>query len=57
MTCIISHMLAGSVFHVMGDLLGAKLMYKRALAIVEKFLPPDHPDIKTIKGNIENLKK
>ena len=38
-----------------GDLAGAKAAYERAIKILIKFLPPDHPNIKTVQGNLDSL--
>ena len=31
--------------------------YEKALAIWQQSLPPDHPDVKKIKDNLERVKK
>ena len=35
------------------DLPAARAAYERALAIFEQFLPPDHPNIRTIRSNLD----
>jgi len=44
-------------YHIsdLADYAGAKAAYERALKIFEKFLPPDHPNIRIVKGNLESL--
>jgi hypothetical protein len=38
-----------------GDLAGARAAYARALRIFERFLPPDHPHIAIVRGNLARL--
>jgi hypothetical protein len=45
----------GWVLKDLGDLPGAKAAFERALQIFGKFLPADHPNIKMIRDNLENL--
>ena len=40
---------------ILADYAGAKAAYERALKILEKFLPPNHPSIKIVRGNLESL--
>lgn len=44
-------------YHIsdLADYNGAKAAYERALKIFEKFFPPDHPNIKSVRGNLERL--
>jgi tetratricopeptide (TPR) repeat protein len=44
-------------YHIsdLADYAGAKAAYERALKIFEKFLPPDHPNIKIVRGNLDSL--
>jgi len=45
----------GSVLENLGDLAGARAAYERALAILEEFLPADHPHIRTVRDNLEQM--
>ena len=45
----------GSVLQDLGNLAGAQAAYQRALAIFEKSLPPNHPNVKVVRGNLESL--
>ncbi|MBN2045891.1 MAG: tetratricopeptide repeat protein [Anaerolineales bacterium] len=45
----------GSVLRALGDLAGAKAAFQRALAILERFFPPDHPHIRIVRGNLDGL--
>jgi hypothetical protein len=38
-----------------GDREKARDYFTRALNIYKKFLPPDHPDIRTVQENLEAL--
>jgi len=38
-----------------GDSAGAEPLYRRALAIAEKVLGPDHPQTKTVRTNLQAL--
>jgi hypothetical protein len=39
----------------LADYAGAKAAFERALKIFEKFLPPDHPNIKIVRDNLKSL--
>jgi hypothetical protein len=43
------------VLRAQGDLAGARAAYERALAILEKFLPPEHPNLRIMRGNLEQV--
>jgi hypothetical protein len=45
------------VLQDLGDLAGAQAAYERALEILERFLPPDHPKIRIVRGNLKRLIK
>jgi tetratricopeptide (TPR) repeat protein len=46
----------GSVLQAQGDLAGARAAYERALYILEcSQLPPEHPNIKIVRRNLESL--
>jgi len=45
------------VLKALGDLAGAKAAYERALRIFRQFLPPGHPNIEIVRGNLESLGK
>jgi len=45
----------GGVLKALGDHADAKAAYEHALKIFEKFLPPNHPNIKIVRGNLESL--
>lgn len=45
----------GGVLYALGDLQGARAALERALKVFEKFLPPDHLSIKTVRGNLDGL--
>jgi hypothetical protein len=38
-----------------GDLTAARPLFERALAIYEKALGPDHPNIAAVRGNLASL--
>jgi Tetratricopeptide repeat len=40
---------------VKGDYSGAEPLYRRALAIDEKALGPDHPNTRQVKENLDDL--
>jgi hypothetical protein len=41
------------VLQDLGELAGARAALERALGIWERFLPPDHPRIATVRGNLK----
>jgi hypothetical protein len=41
----------------LGDLPGAKAAFERALAILEKFLGPDHPKTQLVRRNLAALNR
>ena len=43
----------GYHLHLAADHGGARECYERALRILEKHLPPDHPRIRTVKANLD----
>ena len=46
----------GLVLRDLGELAEARAAFERALAILENSqLPPDHPNIQTVRGNLESL--
>ncbi len=45
----------GLVLQAQGDLAGARAALERALRILERFLPPDHPHIATVRENLARL--
>ncbi|MGD8795196.1 MAG: tetratricopeptide repeat protein, partial [Anaerolineae bacterium] len=45
----------GSVLRALGDLDGAREAYERALAILQQFLPADHPKIRIARENLDSL--
>lgn len=45
----------GGVLHALGDYEGARNAYQRALTILEQYLPPDHPHIRTVQRHLESL--
>jgi tetratricopeptide (TPR) repeat protein len=45
----------GGVPQALGDMEGAKKMYKRALAIGEATYGPDHPDVALVVNNLGNV--
>ncbi|MEA3397248.1 MAG: tetratricopeptide repeat protein, partial [Chloroflexota bacterium] len=47
-----AHNNLGSVLKDLGDLAGARAAYERSLAIFERFLPPEHPKIQTVRDNL-----
>ncbi len=47
----------GSVLEDLGDLAGAKKSYERALEIFRKRLGEDHPKTKTVRKNLESLRR
>lgn len=47
----------GSVLEGLGDLDGARTAYERALAILEQFFAPEHPNIRVVTRNLEALKR
>lgn len=42
----------GYLLQAQGDLVGAQPYYQRALAILTERLGPDHPDTRTVRGNL-----
>ena len=44
-----------SVLQDLGDLPGARQQYERALAITEAALGPDHPDVRTMRSNLDSV--
>ncbi|MFN2245287.1 MAG: tetratricopeptide repeat protein [Anaerolineae bacterium] len=47
----------GTVYRAQGDYPGARVAFERALAIFEQFLPPDHPNLRAVHGDLESLIK
>ena len=47
----------GGVLQDLGDLAGARAAYERALAINEKFLPPDHPHNQITRTSLAALNR
>jgi tetratricopeptide (TPR) repeat protein len=47
----------GTVYQAQGDYPGARAAFERALSIFEELLSPDHPDIKTVRGDLQSLIK
>jgi tetratricopeptide (TPR) repeat protein len=45
----------GLVLWAEGDLAGARAAFERALRIFEQFLPPDHPHIAIVRGNLARV--
>jgi hypothetical protein len=45
----------GDVTRLQGDLVGARAAFEHALGILKKSLPPDHPNIKLVQGNLDSL--
>jgi tetratricopeptide (TPR) repeat protein len=45
----------GDVQYALGDLAGARASFERALAIFGRFLPPDHPNIEIVRGNLARI--
>ena len=43
--------------YALGDLEGAWAAIERALAILEKFLPPEQPNIMGVQGNLERVEQ
>jgi len=46
----------GGVLYDLRDLAGARAAFERAQRIFEKFLPPDHPHIRTVRRNLETTR-
>ena len=46
----------GGVLRDLGDHAGARAAFERALGILEKFLPPDHPNIRLVRRHLEGLR-
>ena len=44
-----------SLYQAQGDYARAEPLYRRSLAIWEKALGPEHPDVATIRENLETL--
>jgi len=47
----------GLVLQDLGELAGARAAFERALRIFEKSLPPEHPYIRGVRGNLEVLER
>ncbi len=45
----------GYYLHRAADYAGARAAFARALAILEKFLPPDHPRIEAVRRNLKGV--
>lgn len=48
-------LLLGPVLKDLGDLAGVRAAFERALAILEKVLPPYHPRIRIVQGHLEQV--
>jgi tetratricopeptide (TPR) repeat protein len=45
----------GLVLRALGDLSGAREQFERALVISEAALGPDHPDVRTVRRNLDSV--
>jgi hypothetical protein len=45
----------GLVLQDLGDLPGAREQFERALTISEAALGPDHPTVRTMRGNLDSV--